>query len=350
MTQGIHPEGEPSRQGPLPWRALSAMAVLSPIILLEGLPAVDVPSHLWPPMFTEILRAIGAAGILGLAAWTAAAIGPRLSSRSRTRHAGPDPRADHGEVAHLRQEAQLTRELIDSAVHELASPLTSMGFQLHALRTSAADRLEDDEVALLKRTIEDLGRFKRLVSDLRDSTRAHGGRLDLETQPLDLGQLVEQQVERHQQEAGNHDVALAVHVEATPRLEGDPDRLAQILSNLLSNAVAYTPSGGRVGVVVDQTDELASVQVSDTGIGLEEEDLSRIFEPYARAHQAVEGIKDGTGLGLPIARRLAEAHGGQVTAQSPGRGQGSTFTLTLPLAPPTGTTDGPDGAGDGPTR
>lgn len=348
MSQDVGPQAGASDQRPVPWRALSAMLVLSPLLILGELPVVDVPIDVGSSLLADLLSAIGAVGILGVAVWTVAAVAPHLALRARTRRADPDTRAAHGEVARLRQEAQATRELIDSAVHELASPVTSMGFQLHALRTSAADRLEGDELALLQRTVEDLGRFNRLVNDLRDSARARDGRLDLQTQRLQLDQLVERQVERHQQGAQARVVALTVHVEAAPRVEGDPDRLAQVLSNLLSNAVSYTPAGGRVRVVVGHAEGLASVQVCDTGLGLDEEDLSRIFEPYARAHQAVESAKEGTGLGLHIARLLAEAHGGRLTAKSPGPGRGSTFTLTLPTARPTGSTDdGRDPTGHG---
>lgn len=339
MSHDTSPPGGASDRRTVPWRALSAMLLLTPLLLLGELPAIDLPVDVWPAILADILAAIGALGVLGLAAWTVAAVGPRLVRGTGTQSVDRGTRPARGEVELLRQEAEATRELIDATAHELASPVTSMGFRLHALRTSAADRLEDDELALLEGTVEDLGRFDRLVDDLQDSARARDGRLDLQTRRLHLDQLVEQEVERHQVEAQARDVALSVLVEASPQLEGDPDRLAQILSNLLSNAIGYTPSGGQVRVVVGQTDGLASVRVCDTGLGLAEEDLSRIFEPYARAHREVEGAKGGTGLGLHIAQLLAEAHGGRLIANSPGPGHGSTFTLTLPRAdPPVGPT------------
>ncbi len=350
MSQDIGPQATASDRRAVAWRAPSVIFALSLLLILWGLQVVDLPVDMGSSFLADRLPAIGAVGLLGLALWSGAVVGPRLISRSRGRRADTDTRADHGEVAHLRQEAEAAREMIDSAVHELSSPVTSMGFQLHTLQASAADRLEADERALIERTIEDLGRCKRLISDLRDSTRARDGRLDLQTQRLQLDQFVEQEIQRHRPEAQARDVALTVHVEATPWLEADPDRLAQILSNLLSNAVSYTPPGGRVRVVVGQTDGLASVRVCDTGLGLAEEDLSRIFEPYARAHQAVEGAKGGTGLGLHIAQLLAGAHGGRLTARSPGSGHGSTFTLTLPIPPTTGSTDDQGLAGHGPAK
>jgi histidine kinase len=138
-------------------------------------------------------------------------------------------------------------------------------------------------------------------------------------------------------EAGAKGVRLAVAAPAETAVTGDRDRLGQVVGNLVRNAITYTPSGGRVAVEVAGDDRISTVAVSDTGIGLAPDDLERVFERFYR----VEGVQrppGGSGIGLGIARAIARAHGGDVTAASAGRGHGTTFTLRLPTLRAAGAT------------
>ncbi len=178
---------------------------------------------------------------------------------------------------------------------------------------------------------ENADRLVTLIDDLLDITRIEAGKIELKCMPLDLVPLLQEVARalRPQVEGKGQQLTLEL-AEALPAVVGDADRVRQILTNLLSNAQKYTPSGGSITITARGEAGRVRVSVQDTGIGLTPEDQAQLFTPFFRAqHDATQGV-GGTGLGLAITRALVELHGGAIMVTS-APGQGATFTFTLPI-------------------
>jgi CheY-like chemotaxis protein/anti-sigma regulatory factor (Ser/Thr protein kinase) len=188
----------------------------------------------------------------------------------------------------------------------------------------------------LGRTIEiierNAGVLTQLVEDLLDVSRIISGKARLNVQPVDLPKVVRDTVDTvlPAAEAKQLRVQVTADPDASP-ISGDPDRLQQIVSNLMSNAVKFTPKGGRIQVRLTRTNSHVDITVSDTGIGIKPELLPHIFERFRQADSALTRQFGGLGLGLAIVRHLVELHGGTVHAASDGEGHGSTFCVQLPV-------------------
>ena len=222
-----------------------------------------------------------------------------------------------------------------SASHELKTPTASvLGFIEEVLEN---DALSEDDRKCLDIAYRSAQRLSHLIDDLLILGEADIGPAMMHTEPTDLVPLVEFVLSSFAATAQRVHVTLVAEPiptteAASPRAMADPARLEQALTNLVSNAVKFTPPGGRVSVAVRTTGETVRITVCDTGMGIEESALDSIFERFYRAKDAVQvGIK-GTGLGLAIARRMIEAQRGELTVTSL-VGHGSTFTMTLPAAP-----------------
>jgi len=213
--------------------------------------------------------------------------------------------------------------------HELRTPLQSMLGWTQLLLARPFDR---DTVRRGLETIERNTRQQaRLIEQLLDVSRIVAGKLRLDKTPLELAELVETAVESMRTEAQQKEIELLVRCERPIRVDADPDRLRQVLFNLLGNALKFTPAGGRVSVSVEQEGEQAKIAVADTGRGIAPAMLARIFEPFRQAEAKAARRQDGLGLGLAIVKHLVELHGGTVRAESEGEGHGATFTVTLPV-------------------
>jgi signal transduction histidine kinase len=162
--------------------------------------------------------------------------------------------------------------------------------------------------------------------------RAQAGVLTLQRSAVDVRTLVAAVVEQMQATITDHSISLTIPT-YLHLAEWDADRVAQVLDNLLHNAIKYSPSGGDVRVVVEEIGESVRVSVADFGMGIPQQSLPHLFEPFYRAMNAKEGSARGMGLGLSIAKELVMAHGGEMAVESV-LGQGSTFAFTLPYAPP----------------
>ena len=226
-----------------------------------------------------------------------------------------------------RQEA-LRRRMAADIAHELRTPLAVIQANLEAIldgvRPLSTDAVEDihQETQLLA----------RLVADLRDLSLAEAGQLPLQKRPTDLDALARSTVARFAARAGERGVRLAVEAtEGLPRAHVDPDRLAQVLGNLLENALRHTARGGAVDIRLgpgEQPDTL-QVTVRDTGSGIPAEHLPNVFEHFYRADGARSRATGGTGIGLAVVKQLVEAHGGRVSVESPS-GEGTVFEFVLP--------------------
>ena len=238
---------------------------------------------------------------------------------------------------------QAKDEFLAVLSHELRTPLTSMLGWLRLLRTGQLDR---DKVAQALEVVERNTRTQaQLINDLLDVSRIITGKLELDLYPVELAPIVDEAVQSARRGAEPKGVAIELTVSAAPGpVLGDPLRLGQIISNLLANAVKFSSAGGRVRVSLARDDGHAVVAVTDTGIGIEPELLDRIFDRFRQADSTITRRHGGLGLGLAIARHLAELHGGTVGAESAGPGHGATFTLRLPQAATTAGRDDPEPA------
>jgi len=215
--------------------------------------------------------------------------------------------------------------LVADLAHEMRTPITSLdGF---------VEGLEDGVFQASPETLDamrtETRRLQRLAADLGAVSRADEGAFDLRPQSGDLGDIAAAAVRG--MTAGFAAAGVEVAVAPMPPLpvEADPDRMAQVFANLLRNALQHTPAGGRITVTGDRHGTRVSVAVADSGAGIGPEHLPHLFERFYRAG---EGAAGGTGVGLTIAAGIVGAHGGEITAASPGAGKGATFTVTLPAA------------------
>jgi signal transduction histidine kinase len=226
-----------------------------------------------------------------------------------------------------RDNARVRDEFVAVVSHELRTPLTSILGFVEMIGDDEQGSLSEDQRAyfgVVKRNAE---RLLYLVSDLLLVAEAADGTLRLDVADVDLGALVGECVEAAQAAAARKDVELVASVGAV-RLQGDRVRLAQMLDNLISNAIKFTPAGGRVTVSAAGGDE-AVVEVADSGVGIAVADRAHIFERFYRARGAAKDSVSGAGLGLSITKAIAEAHGGTIGVQSQ-VGVGTTFRVRLP--------------------
>jgi signal transduction histidine kinase len=218
--------------------------------------------------------------------------------------------------------------------HELRTPLTPVLGWVNLLRTTGGPNTDPGLLAQGLDAIERNARLQaRLVDDLLDISRIVSGKLRIESEPVNLCAVVGPAVEIVRPEADGRDIKIEVELPDCPLVvQGAPVRLQQIVWNLVSNAVKFTPRGGRISVRAWRERGEARVEVADTGIGIAPEFLPHVFDRFRQADGSTTRQYGGLGLGLAIVRALAELHGGWVRAESEGLGRGSRFTLGLPRA------------------
>jgi len=217
-----------------------------------------------------------------------------------------------------------------TVAHELRAPLNALQSFLWAILKGYIPPEEQQEV--LGRAVQRVQELLELVDDLLKLAAAKSEKGLEKREPVSLADVLEKVAPLFQKEAEAKGLAWAVEVGARPVVRADPDQMAQVWSNLISNAVKYTPAGGRVRVALEERDGWAIGTVEDTGIGIPPQDLERIFEEFYRTPQAKEVAPRGTGLGLPLVKQILEAHGGSITVESE-VGRGSRFVFRLPVSP-----------------
>jgi signal transduction histidine kinase len=229
----------------------------------------------------------------------------------------------------LREADRLKDEFVALISHDLRTPLTSItGYVELALE----DDLSDDVRGYLQVVARNAERLLALVNDLLFVARLQAGQMSLEPGEVDLTEVVRDGVRSMEPRAAAKGVTLTCAVEAVPAVRADRGRVLQLLDNLVSNAIKFTPAGGSVHVSLGRAGDCVALEVADSGIGIAPEDQRRLFERFFRAENAVERQVPGTGLGLYISRVIADAHQGKLTVRSE-LDLGSTFRLELPLAP-----------------
>jgi two-component system phosphate regulon sensor histidine kinase PhoR len=235
------------------------------------------------------------------------------------------------DITDLRQADQMRRDFVANVSHELRTPLTAIkGYAETLLGGGLTDPARAAEfVEVIARHTERLG---ALIEDLLDLAAVEQGEARVELASVPLGDVVSQAEAVVRAAAAEKGLAVQVELpDALPQVRADRDRLAQVLINLLDNAVKFTPPGGRVGVAAGSSNGLVTIAVSDTGVGIPPGDLPRIFERFYRVDRSRDRREGGTGLGLAIAKHLTQAMGGQIEVESR-PGSGSTFRVTLRAA------------------
>ena len=219
------------------------------------------------------------------------------------------------------------RNMVADIAHELRTPLTVVQGSLEAMLDGVYDLNPENIASIHQQT----ALLSRLVADLRDLALAEAGQLRLDWQSVDLEAVIAQASNALQSQALEKGVTFKVELpQGLPRLRGDGQRLQQVLFNLVSNALRHTPTGGTVKTAVEVKEDRVVIRVQDTGSGIPAEDLPHVFERFYRVDRSRARSTGGSGLGLTIAKRIVEAHGGQIWAQS-WLGAGSTFAFSLPL-------------------
>jgi signal transduction histidine kinase len=305
----------------LPEPEASTHALVAPVTV-EGVPVAEIVADVGPREIALVQQAIDTvASQLSLAL-------ERLRSRER----------EQGLIESLREQNEQLAELdrvkdrfVSATSHELRTPLTSMVGYLELLLDGEAGELNDDQRHFLEIVSRNTDRLNRLVDDVLFVGRTDAGRLTLEPSEVDVAELARSVVTS--QEAAAKLKALDLRCgtqDDLPAITADATRLTQLLDNLLSNAIKYTPGGGSVSTTVEGDEERLLITVADTGVGIPADELPTIFDQFTRASTA--GSVSGTGLGLPIVKTIAEAHGGTVSIDSE-VGRGTTLTVELPIHP-----------------
>jgi len=220
-------------------------------------------------------------------------------------------------------------EFLAKLSHELRNPLHAVMGWLQIMQQ------RPDDAGLRHRALETIernaGSLQRMIEDLLDLSRAASGKLEIRREPIAIGPIVSSVVETLRPSATARGITLEeADTSGGAVVAGDHDRLAQVVINLVSNAIKFTPPGGRVGVDVAGSDGQVLIAVRDTGLGISPESQQLIFEPFRQAGPKVTGPEGGLGLGLTIARQIVELHGGTIDVYSEGIGSGSRFTIRLP--------------------
>jgi signal transduction histidine kinase len=235
----------------------------------------------------------------------------------------------------LRDADRRKSEFLATLSHELRNPLTAIGFALNLIGSG-----RDGDARAVEVTRRQLRQLVRLVDDLLDATRLSSNKIQVRTARTDLGLVVRDAVEAARPDVERAGHQLVLRLPSSPVwLDGDTDRLAQLTTNLLNNAVRYTLAGGRITVAVEAAGDEAVLAVTDTGVGMRPEDFERVFEMFTQVGGPGSG---GLGIGLALVRGIAELHGGRAEARSDGPGLGSEFRVRLPLAREARPADVPD--------
>jgi signal transduction histidine kinase len=230
-------------------------------------------------------------------------------------------------AARLAEDEERRRQLFAGVVHELRTPLSVIQGTLEGMLDRVIEPTPERLAGLHSQAVL----LKRLITDLRDLSLAQAGQLRLHMQKVDISAIVRDSVEGLAPLFEERGVALRVEApKSLPPVDADPDRLRQVVQNLVENAVRHTQQGGNVRIILTEAPGGVRLVVSDTGTGIEAKDLPHIFEHFYRADQSRARSSGGTGLGLAIVKSLVEAHRGRVAVES-APGAGSVFTVTLPL-------------------
>jgi histidine kinase len=243
-----------------------------------------------------------------------------------------------GQLAHsfnqmaekLEQVESMRRQLIGDVSHELRTPLTAIKGSMEGLM----DGILPATVETYQQIHQEAGRLARLVEDLQELSRVEAGAYPLDIHPNEISTLVKTTIKRFESQAQEKKIEIRSDLPADlPSVLADQDRITQVLTNLVGNALQYTPAGGKITILARLHQDEVQVSVMDTGMGIPAGHLPHLFTRFYRVDKSRSRQSGGgSGIGLTIARHLSEAHGGRIWAESKGDAQGSTFTFTLKVS------------------
>lgn len=229
----------------------------------------------------------------------------------------------------LEQTETRRRQLIGDVSHELRTPLTSIKGSMEGL----VDGVLSPSPDLFFQIQKEADRLNRLVDDLQELSRIESGAYQLQIQPAELEKLVMTTVKRLSAESFRKDIAINSRMENLPPVLADEDRIVQVLTNLIANALHYTPEHGEIDILGTTSGNFVQVSIIDNGIGISPEHVPHVFDRFYRVDRSRSRANGGgSGIGLTVSKSLVEAHGGRIWAESQGEGKGSKFSFTLPLA------------------
>ncbi len=242
------------------------------------------------------------------------------------------------DITHQVEVDRLKSEFVATVSHELRTPMTSIKGYVEVLLMGAAGALTDQQASFLQVVKTNTERLNILVNDLLDVSRIEAGKVTLSIQPLDLAEIandvIQEQLRQSEEEGRPMKIDLDLGT-ALSRVPGDPERVRQIMANLVNNAYNYTPSNGHILIKIHQVDNEVQFDVQDNGIGVTPDEERRIFERFYRGEDPMVLATAGNGLGLSITQQLIEMHHGRIWMKSNGvPGDGSTFSFTLPIHSP----------------
>ena len=316
--------------------ALRGLTVDEPEAIIESRHVRPDGSSGWVDVSLSLVREAGRPRSIAIVALDA---GDRHAAEAAARAAELERRELLAREQKARQEAEAASQAKDEFLavlsHELRTPLNTLRLWVGVLRNGPRDG------QTIARAVETIDRNAvlqaRLIEDLLDVSRIISGRLQLAIERVDLQARIEAAVETVRAAADNKAIVLTTALDpATGPVLGDSTRLQQVVWNLLSNAVRFTPAGGRVTVGLERVGRDAELTVTDTGRGMAPGLLPHVFDRFRQGESGTARSHGGLGLGLSIARQIVELHGGTIRADSPGEGRGATFTVRLPLAAPVG--------------
>jgi PAS domain S-box-containing protein len=226
---------------------------------------------------------------------------------------------------------QMKSDFVSMVAHELKSPMNTVLSQLKIILDELAGPVTEKQKEVLFRASERINELIQLSSDLLDLARIESGLVSQEKQQMDISASIAEQVQFYQETANAGDITLTYEKhEDPPKIMANPTNINEVLSNLISNAIRYSPEGGKVSVSTEIENDSLVMRVKDTGLGIPEEDRERIFDRFYRVKNEKTRYIAGTGLGLAIVKSIVEAHNGSIHVESK-PGQGSIFSVYLPL-------------------
>jgi PAS domain S-box-containing protein len=234
------------------------------------------------------------------------------------------------DISYLRELDKMKSEFIAMVTHELRAPIAAVEQQLTVILNKMAGEVTEKQEQLLSRAKERTKGLLDLIKDLLDLSKIEAGKMVQYKEPLSLPEVIQRVVDLMRAEAEHKKIDLQFSAPSeTPVIHADRNSMEEIFTNLISNAIKYTPEQGKVRIVLGEEKGFVKASVSDTGIGIEEKDLSRIFDKFYRVKTAETRQIVGTGLGLSIVKSIVAAHLGSISVES-NVGAGSTFTVLLP--------------------
>ncbi len=235
-----------------------------------------------------------------------------------------------GALRKLSELSQMKANFVANVSHELRTPLTHIRGYLELLSTEALGPLNEDQIKALDVSVRSTGRLQTLIDDLIQFSLAARGEMSLQVQPVDLNQVVSAVVKRTLNKADDKQIQIETHVDPSlPPVRADEEKITWVFLQLLDNAIKFTPKNGRVTISIsNETGRMALISIGDTGIGIPEERMSEIFEPFHQLDASPTRKYGGTGLGMALVRQIVEAHGSIVDVKSV-LNVGTTITFPL---------------------